>query len=233
MLKHYVASYFKMYANREKTYYYGINHAIYENISNLVDAIDHSYQKDAILKELNKIKFEELIKRITEFVNLNNKMYFRNLTLKIIDKTTAEDIKKYLIEKLSSDLIEVKSIQNKLLLTSKLNLKILNCDEKIKHIFKLKILKDGIEFTIPHKFNIVKYLSIQTDIVDEKEPPLRVIKCEGEVLANNIITYERPHYFSINKTLINHIKIKITDQEKNIINFETPPIIKLHLIESK
>lgn len=233
LLNSYTSFYFKMYANRERTYYYGINHAIYENISNLVDAIDHSYQKDAILKELNKIKFEELIKRITEFVNLNNKMYFKNLTLKLIDKTTAEDIKKYLIEKLSNDLIEVKSIQNKLLLHSKLNLKILNCDEKIKQIFKIKILNNGIEFTIPQKLNNVKYLSIQTDIIDEKEPPLRLIKCEGEVLANNIITYDRPHYFSINKTLINHIKIKITDQDKNIINFQTPPIIKLHLIESK
>lgn len=80
---------------------------------------------------------------------------------------------------------------------------------------------------------------IQTDIIDDNQltqnrgPILDVVKFEGDYPELVYKSIKKPKYLNINKTIINSISIKITDQNNEFINFDFSPTLTLHLISSK
>lgn len=67
------------------------------------------------------------------------------------------------------------------------------------------------------------YTDIISDVVtnSDREPILRIINVKertGEYVEK---IFDRPHFETINKTRINKIFIKITDQNKNPIDFKS------------
>ena len=63
----------------------------------------------------------------------------------------------------------------------------------------------------------------------KKEQLLQTIKAEGEFSDFNLKQFDRPDYHLINKTYIKSIKVKILDQDKQLINFEESPTLNLHI----
>ena len=85
----------------------------------------------------------------------------------------------------------------------------------------------------------IKSLYIFTDIIESneispnKEKLIQIIKTEGEFLETNVKCFTRPSYSVVNRTYLNTINISIFDQNRNIVQFEESPVIKLHFIKTK
>ena len=131
-------------------------------------------------------------------------------------------------------------------ITHKIELKIpsklsLVCKLYGNSFFKFEMTQDkkSIEFKVPKIFSIIKNMYIHTDIIDEiqinneKKAILQIINHIGDHSSTCFKQFDRPKYFNIIKTLINHISIKITDQENDLIDFETSPILTLNIIKTK
>lgn len=99
-----------------------------------------------------------------------------------------------------------------------------------------KILLDYINIrdqkvTILKNLNYVSNFLIFTDIISDTigsgdhETILRYIKPEGKHGDENIIVFDKPHFETINKTRLTKVFIKITDQYKKLINFQSGNII--------
>ncbi len=98
---------------------------------------------------------------------------------------------------------------------------------------------EDIVFTIRKSINYIKSFHIFTDIIESNEISpnieklIQILKPEGEFLETNVKCFTRPSYSVVNRTYLNTINISIFDQNKNLIQFEEPPVIKLHFIKTK
>jgi hypothetical protein len=98
---------------------------------------------------------------------------------------------------------------------------------------------DQIVFSIRKSINYIKSFYIYTDIIESneispnKEKLIQIIKLEGEFLETNVKSFTRPSYSVVNRTYLNTINISIFDQNRNIVQFEESPVIKLHFIKTK
>jgi hypothetical protein len=106
-------------------------------------------------------------------------------------------------------------------------------------LIKVEVKESELSFELRRPINYLKNIFIYTDIIESNEVPgnteklLQIIKPEGEYQDTNTKSYTRPTYSKLNRTYLNTINISLLDQKKNKIQFEEPPIIKLHIIESK
>jgi len=194
-------------------------------------------------------KFNAIIKEIIDLNKNISKSFYLQLNFKLQNQWTCDDFCNYFQNQISNHSeFKMTCIYNNL--KNKFELKIpqqlsLVCklygDIKINSFFKFEISQDkkSIEFKVPKIFNFIKNMYIHTDIIDEiqinneKKAILQIINHKGEYTSTCFKQFDRPKYFNINKTLINHISIKITDQENDFIDFETTPILTLNIIQTK
>lgn len=198
-----------------------------------------SFVRDFIWEDNIEKDFKIFVDKIENFVfdSVTKFKFIKNFVL--YDRSTFEDFFNYLTEITQFfNFISLKFESGKILvnLSSSFEFK---CSEMIQKYFKCKVNLSSIVLTVPKLITFIKNLYISTDIIEEnqysqfKKPILQVIKPEGQYLENNTKSFERPRYFNVNKSFINFISIIITDQNNEIVNFETSPLITLHIFESK
>lgn len=102
------------------------------------------------------------------------------------------------------------------------------------------ILNNKLVFNKTYPVRTIKSFKIYTDIISdvisngENEPLLRIVNVRGRFRDYIEKIFDRPHFETINKTRINKIFIKITDHNKNPIDFKSGPIVlKLEIRKSR
>lgn len=109
-------------------------------------------------------------------------------------------------------------------------------DSKFNSIFNFRSIESG-KYTgrLSTQMNLVKSFYIFCDVIEDqylgsrKEKLLKIVKPEGQYSDIVYKDLTKPHYVKVNQNFINTIQIKITDENRDPINFSTVPvIIKLH-----
>jgi len=237
-----------MIENKEKNYRYYRTHLLStEPIFKKLNTM--AVKDDKIIQELDNLNFNELIKKIKEFSLNNFKSFYLKLDFQLYNKWSNDAIVDYLayqITQNSNFKMNSKFNKNKIIFTinDKLNSSLicnLYGDAIINNFFIITKSADKktVEINIPKVFNFIKAFYVHTDIIEEtqlmnkKQAVIQAITSKGDFLEDIFINYDRPKYFNINKTLINYISIKITNQDNEILDFESPPTLTLSIIQNK
>lgn len=224
-------------------------------LDNCIKAIKSFLDLENVKKEFKDQNIIENYKKnilniISKYQDLSKKLIYIDLSEKKVD----ENLEFYLEDRINiSDFFEkIQNLLSKYAACSKkgniieINMKnkvdSITFDEKFKnYCISFKEYDNKINFKINKLIQYVKNFYISTDIIcDElistsKAPVLKIIKPQG--LINDYIenNYDRPQYIPVNKTYINKIQIRITDQNKDLIKFSNTDsiIVKLHFRKRK
>ena len=203
--------------------------------------MEKSVETSKFIADVNDINVEAiaLIKTINLYVK-NNQIKL-NQEIYLMEKWKYENFEKYIkniFKVISTDFYEYKTGKNKISYIFNVNINF-SCSDQIKKWAGFNKETNTIEMHFPNVYSTINQFYIFLNIIDEitinnkKEQLLQIIKPEGDYFEFIIKSFERPEYHLINKTFINSIQVLILDQNKNQINFDEPPCLKLHIIESK
>lgn len=171
------------------------------------------YEIQKIEKEHPGIQEPEVLNKLKSRFSIDNLKYVPLMTYhdkKIIVQTMASDHYFYL----NGPLGEIFGVNNKLINSSIENIPVENYNENFYFIRSLYVYTD-----------IVKYQYVG----DTLAPLLRNVVVPNNKLTTQNVIYDSPHYLPVNKSEIDTINIRITDELGNNIKFRRgKSICKLH-----
>jgi hypothetical protein len=193
------------------------------NVSDIV-AFVRTFSFSNIRKEEVDIIKKYLIEIAKEAVSLQNMIENKNSSVHVYNYKAEDRESKFYEDFFDTNVFFYKNFK------PKPYIKILNMSDQFKALIRTQK---------PVK-NFFQHFCVYTNIIEDNfmlnrnEPVLKLVKLQGH--AREIIekSYDRPEYFSVNKTYINRIKIEIRDNFEKLVDFKTGPIIiKLHFRTQK
>ena len=183
----------------------------------------YPYASDEIQNFFQKM-YSSLDVYVKSFQNLSNQNEFvaERINIRLYDRSTKEELINFFFA-LFKNISNVKA--NRIVIE--------NVEGLISY---MSIEKNQIIFDKHYPIQIIKNFFIYTDIIYDsiknsvKEPILRSVVTRGKSgeYINN--TFERPYFERLNKTRFNKIYIKITDENHQIVDFQSGPVIaKIHI----
>lgn len=150
---------------------------------------------------------------------------FKTVTneIDIADRSSKEELCDLIMNKLKFLFVK----KSKYVLQLKQGIRLLNVNQILNSYVSFVVDEIRIEKSIISVKNFFIYTDIISDSFynNQRQPILRVITPKGQVGDNHNILFDRPYFETINKTRLCKIYIKITDQNNQIVNFHSGPIV--------
>lgn len=167
--------------------------------------------------------FNEIKNKLSKFTK--SKLQIISIKIEVKDGLSKNDLIDVFVQKLQ----KFGNFQDKIFLMKPF-VQAIDIDSLLRNL--VTISNNQILFNKRYPFLCIKNFKIYTDIIsnsfvlnNKSEPILRIVSTKGKNGDFISHIFDRPHFEPINKTRLYKIFIKITDENDNLIDFQTGSII--------